>query len=396
MNAIRRQFFLSYAVIGSVMPLLTVFLRDQGFNFFQIGLAMSLVNVPMLCSPALITLLADKKVDSRRILAVAFSLSAIVLTGLYFSRILAVTLTLFVFHGLSFVAMLPLQDGFYFSHAEEKRAAGAEKIVPYQLVRVWGTVGFIVPSVILFFKLRQDPSPDVVLLCAVLFCVLSLANSFTLPQLKRLERSGQPSKLPTRQALAQLFSKEARWLCVGLALAFLATSSYYAFIANYYSEVVGIPNSYIGLIINIGVVIEIFYQLWMPKLQRWIGLKGILVGGLAFMAIRMLLLYFFPSWQTVVFTQIGHGLEVMALFIVPPMFLDRLAGNEFRNSIQGVYTMAVGGVARVLAGVIGGLVTLQFGLRGLFLYTGFLGIGATLIILTLFSRIPPPERNSAV
>lgn len=74
MSALRRQFFLNYAVFGSVMPLLTVFLKQQGgFSYFQIGLEMSLMNLPMLVSPALITLMADKRIDARRILAVAFT-----------------------------------------------------------------------------------------------------------------------------------------------------------------------------------------------------------------------------------------------------------------------------------------------------------------------------------
>ena len=93
MTALRRQFFLSYAVIGSVMPLMTVFLREQGgFNFLQIGLAMSLMNIPMLCSPALITLLADRNLDSRRILAVAYTCSAMVLSAMYFSHVISLSL----------------------------------------------------------------------------------------------------------------------------------------------------------------------------------------------------------------------------------------------------------------------------------------------------------------
>ncbi len=115
MNALRRQFFLSYAVIGSVMPLMTVFLREQGgFDFLQIGLAMSLMNIPMLCSPALITLLADRNVDARKILAIAYTCSSIVLSLMYFSNHIGITLALFLFHGLSFVAMIPLQDGYFF------------------------------------------------------------------------------------------------------------------------------------------------------------------------------------------------------------------------------------------------------------------------------------------
>ena len=387
MTPLRRQFFLSYAVIGSVMPLMTVFLREQGgFDFWQIGLAMSLMSVPMLCSPALITLLADRNLDARRILAIAYSCSAIVLSALYFSESIALTLTLFFFHGLSFVAMLPLQDGYYFSIAGEARKKG-DPVATYPLVRVWGTVGFILPSLILFFPLSKGAGAGSILPCAVGFCLLSLANSFTL---QRIERPANLlKKLPTTAALKAIFKPEARWLSIGLFFGFMAASTYYAFIGNFLDEIVGIPKKHIGLIINLGVVLEIGFTLIMPWMQRLIHLKGIMVIGLFAMLARMILLATFPHPWVAVVVQLCHGMEVLALYVGPVMFLDRLATDEFRNSIQGVFTMAIGGGARVIGAIAAGLVVARFGLEGGLYYGAVLATIAFLIITFLFSRIPP-------
>ena len=387
MTALRRQFFLSYAVIGSVMPLMTVFLREQGgFNFLQIGLAMSLMNIPMLCSPALITLLADRNIDSRRILAVAYTCSAMVLSAMYFSHDITLTLTLFVFHGLSFVAMLPLQDGYYFSLAEQKRQAG-ESAIGYPLVRVWGTIGFILPSLILFYPLSRGAPAKVILPCAVSFCLLSLLNSLSLPAVTKPKQTS--NRLPTKEALRAIFAPNARWLSIGLFFGFMAVSAFYAFIGNFFDEEVGIPKKYIGLIINIGVLIEVGFTLLMPWMQRKIHLRGIMVLGLFCMVLRMVLLAFFPTPAMAVVVQLCHGLEVLALFVGPVMFLDRLATDEFRNSIQGVFTMAIGGVARVVGGVAAGMVVMNFGLRGGLIYGAILSVISFLIITFLFHRIPP-------
>lgn len=393
MTAIRRQFFLSYAVIGSVMPLMTVFLKEQGgFSYLEIGLAMSLMSVPMLCSPALITLLADRNLDARIILAAAFTCSAIVLSLIFFSTSITLTLILFVFHGLAFVAMLPLQDGYFFSLAEEQRKQG--QVAPeYPLIRIWGTIGFIVPSLILYYPLARGAEPRMILPCAIVFCVLSLINSFTLAPVKRLAREGT-SRLPSRQALSAIFAPNARWLSIGLFFAFLAAATYYAFIGNYLDEVVGIPRRHIGLIINLGVLLEVGCTLLMPWMQRKIHLKGVMVLGLACMVTRMILLAFFPTPFTAVVAQIGHGFEVLALYIGPVMFLNRLAGDEFRNSIQGVFTMAIGGTAKVLGGVSAGLMVTHFGLQGCLLLGAGLGACAFVIIAFLFSRIPPREEVS--
>ena len=321
MTALRRQFFLSYAAIGSIMPLITVFLREQGgFNFLQIGLAMSLMGVPTLCSPVLITLLADRRVDTRRILAVAFLTSALVLTTMFFSRHIALTLALFFFHGLAAVAMLPLQDGYFFSLAEAQRKRDGIS-VEYPTVRIWGTSGYILPSLLLYYPLLKGAEPRLILPCSVIFSLLSLANTFTLPVVARTQRR-EGSRLPSGEALRALFAPNARWLSIGLLFAFLSAATYYSFIGNYLDEVVNVPKPYISLIINLGVLIEVGCTLLMPWLQARLRLKGIMVLGLACMVTRMLLLSFFPNPVVAVLAQLGHGFEVLALYVGPVMFLN--------------------------------------------------------------------------
>lgn len=404
MGAIKAQYFLSYAVMGSLVPLLAVYLKfEKGFSAFDVGLSGALMSVAMVISPALITLLADKKIDTRRILAVAFMATALVLTAIYFSTAVWMTLALFLFYGMGFVAMLPLQDGFYFSYAEQCRLE-ARQVSSYPLVRVWGTTGFIVPSLLLFVLIEFfDCASSTIVPCAVMFCLLSMINSFRLPEIKKLEElsgtdelggegevgelaAGKKKGLPTVAALKVLISPEARFLSLGLILAFTASTAYYGYISLYYSEVIGIKASHIGLYLSIGVVLEIGFTVMMPTLQKWIRLKGILMAGLFFMGLRMLLLAAFPHIWMVVFTQLGHGIEALALYVVPVMFFNRLAGNEFRNSIQGVYTMMVGGCSRVLGGLAAGVVA-GTSLTYLFYYAGFLSLAALLVIAFFFKGI---------
>lgn len=392
-TAIRRQYFCSFGIIGSVMPLMSVFLwKEAQFSLLQVGFAMSLMSVPMLCTPGLITLLADRNVDARRILAVAFSVSACVLSSIYFSTSLALTMTLFVFHGLAFVAMLPLQDGFYFSWAEQRRNETNEEPPPYPTFRIWGTIGFILPSLILYFVIRSGATSASILLVAVGFCLCSIANSFTLPELKKgIVVKG--SRLPTTEALAKLFSPEARFLCIGLMFAFLATTAFYSFIAVYYLEVIGIQSEWIGLVTNTGVVLEILWTLAVPWLQRHLGLRGIIIAGLSSMVIRLILLALFPSVAIALLTQLTHGLEVVALFIAPIMFIDRLAGDRFRNSIQGVFTMAVSGTSRIVGALVAGIVASVYGLETMLWYGSGMALIGVVIIAVFFQRIPPkPEQ----
>jgi len=403
MRAIKAQYFLSYAVMGSLVPLLSVYLKgDKGFSAFHVGLSGALMSVAMVISPALITLMADKRVDTRRILAVAFSFTALVLAAIYFSPAVTVTLTLFLFYGMGFVAMLPLQDGFYFSYAEQCRLS-ATPVSSYPLVRVWGTTGFIVPSVLLYGLIEfWDCPSSVIVPCAVVFSLLSMINSFRLPKVsmtepaEKGESQGDEKRkgLPTVAAFKVLISPEARFLSLGLVLAFAATTAYYGYISLFYAEVIGIPQSQIGLYLSIGVVLEIGFTLMMPTLQRWIHLKGILIAGLFFMGLRMLLLAAFPNIWMVLITQLGHGLEALALYVVPVMFFNRLAGDEFRNSIQGVYTMMVGGCSRVIGGLMAGVMA-GSGLTTLFYYSGSLAMASLAVIVFFFRGIPRTDDEDA-
>lgn len=395
MTAVRRQYFLSFAALGSVSPLVTVFLRDQvGFDFLQIGFAMSLMGVPTLCSPALITLLADRKLDTRRILGAASLCSALVLGLIFLSKSVALTLALFFLHGLASVAMLPLQDGYYFSLAEEGRRAGGE-VVDYPMVRIWGTTGYIVPSLLLYYPLLRGAEVGTILPCAVVFNLLSLANSFSLPPVPRRDGAAA-ARLPSGQAFAALLAPKARWLCLGLLFAYLAAATYYSFIGNYLDEVVKVPRPCISLVIMLGVLVEVGCTLAMPWLQRRLRLKGIMVLGLACMVARMALLSRFPHPAVAVLVQFGHGFEVLALYVGPVMFLDRLAGDEFRNSIQGVFTMAVAGTARVFGCLAAGLAATHFGLQANLLLGAVLGSCAFAVIAFLFSRIPPRDESPEI
>jgi len=396
MTALKRQFFLSFAVIGSVMPLMTVFLRGQGgFDFLQLGIASALMGIPMLFSPALLTLLADRNVDPRRILTISYFFSGIVLLGIYFSPNITVTFILYFFHGLSFVAMLPLQDGFFFSLTEQHRKEG-KKVIAYPFMRVWGTVGFILPSLLLFIPLRNGAAPSAILPVAVGFCFLSLINSLTLPRLNQAVRpADQSNKIPTWKALQRLFSPEGRWLAIGLFFGLIGASSYYSFVANFYDEVVQIPRQYIGLILNFGVLLEIGYSLLMPWMQQKIGLKAIMSLGFGLMSIRLFLVAAFPTPAVVLITQVVTGLEVLALFLAPPIFINRLAGDEFRNSIQGVYTMTVAGLSRIVAGLSAGFVVMYLGLKPGLIFGAISTSIAFFVITFLFGRIPPRKRNGA-
>ena len=149
--------------------------------------------------------------------------------------------------------------------------------------------------------------------------------------------------MPTLEAFRVLAQPGTRWLCIGIGLAVSCSATYHHFFPLYLRNTLHLDRQWIPLIINLGVIGEVLYTLAFPALRQRIGEKGILLGGLGFMTLRMALLSWFPSLPVAILVQLGHGLEILALFVLVPMLLDRLAGDHFRNSMQGAFSMFMGG-----------------------------------------------------
>jgi hypothetical protein len=298
------------------------------------------------------TLLADTRLQTRHILALAYSSTAVMLAILLGPTSWWLTLALMAGYGLSIVAMFPLQDGLYFSAAQEARRAG-QPVVEYPGVRVWGTIGFMVPALLLYAWLHfsSDARPAVIgaIACAAVCVTWSLTR---LPPVH--PAPAEPGRrVPTFDAFRVLARPETRWLCLGLALAAGCSATYHNFFPLYLRNTLGLGREWIPLIINLGVLGEVFYTLAFPWFRRVLGEKGILLTGLGLMTLRMTLLAWFPSVPMAILVQLGHGLEILALFVLVPMLLNRLAGDHFRNSMQGAFSMFMGG-SRLLGTLIAG------------------------------------------
>lgn len=354
MRALQLQYFFSFGIVGSIAPLLTVFLKDdKGLSPPQVGMALAMVSSSTLITPLLLTLLADTKLQTRHILAAAYALTGTALWLLLGSPNLALTFTLMAAYGLSSVAIFPVQDGLYFSTARQQEQQG-RLATPYPKVRLWGTVGYLAPTVLLWWFLQgaQDVRPAIV--TAITFAIASVLGAlFRLPLVKPAPREEGSRKVPTFEALRLMTRRDLRWLCAGLSLTAAAGVIYHSFFPIYLRDQLHLPRHYLPVIINLGVACEILVTLLMPRLSKRLGEKGLILLGMGWPVVRMSALALFPHPVTAVIVQLGHGLEILALYVLVPIFLNRHAGDHFRNSMQGAFSMLMG-ASRLLGALIAG------------------------------------------
>ncbi|MDF2439860.1 MAG: transporter, family, 3-phenylpropionic acid transporter [Abditibacteriota bacterium] len=404
LSVIKLQYFIAYAVMGSLAPFLSLFLKQvQGLQEAQVGYAMGASNVAVVLMPVLVTSLADMRQDSRRLLAIIFGISGLALTGLFFVRGFWPTVILLCLHSLSYVAMTPLQDGLNFAVQQQRTAAGQSSI-PFHQIRVWGTVGFIVPSLLLFAFLADGAHLNAILIAASTFCLLGLLNSFRLPdsraQLPGLTIEAPATEIPNPEApdtevatpAKQQLPVVAAWrvlrrppvmvFCLSLMLTHLTSATYYAFYPLYLTETIGIPQQWVGLIFNFGVLFEIGFMLAFGWLLERLGFRKFMALGILCLVLRLSALALFPSPVVAIGSQVVHGMIVVALQVAPALYLNRQAGDAYRTTMQGMLTMLTG-ASRVAGSVLAGRVA-ENSLQQAFGFSAALSLVAALFFLVAF------------
>lgn len=341
--------------------------------------------------PLVVTLLADLRQDSRRLVAFIFAVSGAALLGLFFVRGFWPVVVLLCLHSLAYVALTPLQDGLNFA-VQQQRAASGQSIIPFHQIRVWGTFGFIVPSFLLFGFLANGAPLSAILLSAASFCALGLLNSFRLPDTR--EKGGIADGLPRTQLPVMAAARVLRRppvlvFCLSIMLAHLASATYYAFYPLYLTEVVGIKQQWVGPIFNLGAIFEIAYMLGFGWLMARLKLKKFMSVGIFCLALRFALLAFYPSLAMAIGTQVLHGMMVVTLQVAPALYMNRQADDEYRTSMQGLLTVLTG-ASRVTGSVLAGRIA-QESLRQAFGWAAALSLVATVFFVLVFHEDAEPE-----
>jgi PPP family 3-phenylpropionic acid transporter len=342
---IRLHYLLLYAVVGAYMPYLPVFLgSDLHLPDWQIGWVTGIYGLSVLVAPPIVTSLADRSVSGRTIIGCAYVLACLGLIALALVDSFLAVLPLAFAFSLVYTPLFALLDGLAFS-----AIAAAERSPPYDRLRVWGSLGFMVPAFVLFFALHAGVAGRTAIVAAAVAAGLGALASPLLPNFPPAARA---SGLPPFAAWQALRGASTRALLIPVGLLFAAISVFYAFYGRLLISV-GIDAAWIGLVMNIGVLAELPLMFAAGALLRRFSVRAILLTSAACLTARMALLATSGSLVVVV-TQVLHGPVVLGLYLLPPMILNLKAEPRLRNGVQGLYAMLCFGLARLVGSVLGG------------------------------------------
>jgi MFS family permease len=340
--------FLYYAVLGALLPLYSLHLKELGFTPLEMGWACSTQALAALVAPLVAGQAADRWFSAERCLAVCACLASVLLWTLArLSAPPAVFLTsLAVWLVLAPASTLCTSAAF--AHLPQQGNA-------FGPVRLWGTVGWVVSGWLIGFWLTSPgwlcscmawfpvempvaKLPDALRLSGLLSFALC-AYALTLPRTPPARRAA--AWLAPLAALRLLGDRDFAvfWLC---SLGLCATIPFTTQVVPLLLEHLGIPHPWLGPTLTLGQSTEIVSLAVLPALLFRLGTRRTMLLGLSAWAIWMgVLTVGEPVWL-VAGSLTLNGLCISCFIVAGQVFVNRRASADVRTSAQALLNFVNG------------------------------------------------------
>ena len=377
--------FLVTGTFGFVQPFVPLFLTASGLSRGQLGLVLGISTATALLFQPLLGKLSDR-LDARRPL---MFFAALVAGGAYLG--LGRAAGFWWFLGLTILGgngfgYLNTVGGVLVGRLVSAERGGAG----YARYRVWGSVGYIVVT-LLTGLLLASPRPGmtretlapIFAFGPLLFFLIALIACFV-PDLKRpVFTVGAPQALPADPA------REANLRRFLLAFALYTFALYGAsgFLSLYMRQL-GATGTQVTWMFAAGVLCEV---LVMAQIGRWTdvhGRKPALAAAFLLMPVRLLLYIpaLGPLW--VIAVQSLHGLNFGIVGAVSVAFVNDHANDHNRGAAQARLA-AVTGIATALGQAACGALSQRFGIGGMFAAMSAVGALAAWVLVARVNESLP-------
>ena len=343
--------FVQFFIWGSWATTLSNYMNTPDVSMGgYIPLAFSFGPLACIVAPFFVGMVADRFFNTEKVLAALFLLAGI---AMVFMPAVAGTpffLILLAVHALCYFPTLGLTSSLAFHHIENQ-----EKEFP--VIRVFGTIGWIVTGLVISWVLAADGSPTPMYLGGGASLLLGL-YCFTLPKTPPPSRGERTSwrQISGLDALKQVRSKPLIVLLISATLAYIGFGTYFPYAPVYLADA-GIDK--VAGTMTYGQMSEIFFMLMIPFFFRRLGVKWMLFIGIAAWFVRFGLFAGAAVdgvYWMILFGILIHGLCYDFFFVTGQIYVDKKTPAAVRGQIQGLLVLLTFGVGMFLGAQISGFV----------------------------------------
>lgn len=343
--------FLQYFLWGAwAVTMGNYLLKTLTFSGEQIGLAYGTMAIAAMISPFFVGLIVDRFFSAERTLAVLHLFGAAALYYVSTQTTFEGFYPALLVYTLSYMPTLALTNALSF---RQMRDPGTD----FPGVRVLGTIGWIAAGWVVGYALQAEGSVAQFHVAAVAAAALGLF-SFFLPHTPPLQTGSKAGwrEVLGLEALQLLKDRSFAVFLLGSFLICVPLQFYYAFTNAFLNEI-GMDNAAGKM--TFGQMSEILFLLIMPLFFRRLGVKYMLLIGMAAWALRYLLFAWGDTGAQVWMLYAGivlHGICYDFFFVTGQIYVDQRAPAHLRAAAQGLIAFVTLGVGWLLGSWLSGKV----------------------------------------
>ena len=353
--------FLEFFIWGGWFVTLGTFLGDNlNATGGEIAQAFSTQSWGAIIAPFIIGLIADRYFNAERILGILHLSGAVLMYFMYTSESFSAFYPYVLVYMILYMPTLALVNSISFNQMKDPAKE-------FSLVRVFGTIGWIVAGLIISYVFFWDsPESRAEGMLKNTFLMVGIASailgvfSFTLPKTPprvSKEEKVTVSGLLGLDALKLLKDKNFLIFFISSVLICIPLAFYYQNANPFLSEI-GVANPTGKM--TIGQVSEVLFMLLLPYFFKRYGFKKTILAGMLAWTIRYLLFAYGNADELTFMLLIGialHGICYDFFFVSGQIYTDTKAGEKYKSAAQGLITLATYGVGMLIGFWIAGKIT---------------------------------------
>ena len=369
-------YFFYFASLGVLVPYWSLYLKSLGFSSLAIGALIAILPATKLVAPYIWGWLADHTRRSMLIIRVSSLLALVTFLLVFLSQELWWLTFVMLLFSFFWNATLPQFEAMTLNHLGEDSHH-------YSMIRLWGSLGFIV-IVVLIGDLLQTHGADVIPLVVLSTFVLILLFSFIVPEKLNTPHSDHsPIWHVIKQPKVMAF----------LVVCFLMLCShgpYYTFYTIFLEEQ-GYSSHMIGVLWAVGVIAEVIIFLLMHRMLPAYGARTLLIVTLLLTTIRWLLIGFFVEDLPMLFlAQLIHAFSFGMFHSVGISLVHEYFTGSHQGRGQALYSSVSFGAGVAVGSLISGMLWDKWGASVLFAFASCCTVGALLIV---WKYVQAPDRT---